>query len=260
MSYSPRVQRPHLGHDVIMSTLGTIAWAEKSRGMIASAERFRMILQGTKSVLLSKLPAKVFAGAINAERPTTALAKHAETVLAQTSPPWLVNHGMRTYAWACAFAERDGLLPDRELLYCASLHDLGIAEDHLPPLGECFAHSGAVQARETLRAQGMPESRAQIVAEAICLHLNLVVDVLQHGPEANLLRAATACDVVGQDYETISNVFRTKTLEEIPRLAFKREVARAMEQQVSRSPKTRIGFLCNHLGLIARVHRAPFQQ
>jgi HD superfamily phosphodiesterase len=248
------------GHTVMMSTLGTMAWAEQCRGTIASGERFRMVLQGAKSVLLSKLPAKVFAGAINAERPTTAFAKHAEIVLAQTSPPWLVNHGIRTYAWACAFAERDGLAPDRELLYCASLlHDLGIAEAHLPPMGECFAHAGALQARDTLRAQGMPEARAQIVAEAICLHLNLVVDVLQHGPEANLLRAATACDVVGQDYESMSEAFRTKTLEEIPRLDFKREVAAAMERQVTRSPKTRIGFLCNHLGLIARVHKAPFR-
>jgi hypothetical protein len=243
-----------------MSEFGTISWAAQSGGHLTTSERLSMALQGVRAVVQSKLPSKAFDGVIEAQRPTTAFTAHAEAVLGSCSPPWLINHGMRTYAWACAFAARDDLKPDRELLYCAALlHDLGITDVYLPPVGECFAQAGAVAALDLLRTQGMPLHRAQIVAEAICLHLNIVVEVSKHGPEAGLLRAATACDVAGQDLGSIQAAFRKHTLAEIPRLDFKREVATAMNLQLARSPATRIGFLCKHLGLVSRVYKAPFE-
>lgn len=79
-----------------------------------------------------------------------------------------------------------------------------------------------------------------------------------HGAEAHLLRAATALDVAGQRARAIGAAFRERTLAELPRLEFKREVIGAIEAQARRSPDTRIGFLCRRLSLSARVRDAPF--
>jgi HD superfamily phosphodiesterase len=223
------------------------------------AERMRMAWDGTRAVLASKLPSSVRALPANLEVPTTAFTQHSVEVLANTSPAWLVNHGHRTFSWAMAFAARDDLRPDLELMYCASLlHDLGITERYLPEVGGCFALSGAKGAEDLLREKGMPQPRARVVAEAIALHLNVAVALDPHGPEAYLLRAGTACDVAGQDFLQIAQVFREATLKDFPRLDFKQGVAEAIGTQARQSPNARIGFLCKSLGLLGRVKRAPF--
>jgi HD superfamily phosphodiesterase len=246
-------------YTLVMKSFGTIAWAEASEGTVTTTERMTMVLQGAKSLVLSRFPNKASTAIVDAERPRSQYALRAESLLEKAAPKSVVHHGMRTYAWAVAFAARDGITPDRELLYCASfLHDLGLTEVYLPKLGACFAHSGARGALAELREAGMPEPRAQIVAEAICLHVNLVVEIAKHGAEAHLLRAATACDVAGQNLSAIANAFREKTLEEFPRLDFKAQVTKDLATQTKNSPKTRMGFLCKHLGLIDMIHKTPF--
>jgi hypothetical protein len=224
-------------------------------------ERLRMVGQGMSAVLRAKLPRGMIAAIeVDASPPVGAIVQHTREVLSATSPPWLVNHGYRTYAWAMAIASRDGLRPDRELMYCAALfHDLGVVEPYLAKAGECFALTGAKGAMIELRKAGMDEARARVVAEAIALHLNLVVELAKWGPEAHLLRAGTALDVAGQDYERIHEGFRNATLQEFPRLMFKQEVAAMIQGQADQSPKTRSGFLCHTLQLPKRARAAPFK-
>jgi hypothetical protein len=219
-----------------------------------------MAFGGAAALMRSKLPrADVPSIDVDGNVPDTPSARHARAVLVETSPPWLVHHGHRTFAWATALAARDGLRPDRELLYCAALlHDLGITERYLAKPGQCFALTGAADARAELRAAGMSDSRARVVAEAIALHLNVVVSVRAHGPEAHLLRAATALDVAGQDIHRIHRAFREATLSEFPRLDMKERLVPVIGQQATASPRTRIGFLCREMGLLKRVQTAPF--
>jgi hypothetical protein len=240
-------------------SLGTLAWGAATGGRISTREKLKMTLDGARAILASKFSAPLLPEPAEWDVPKSKLATFADTLLRETSPDWLTNHGYRTYAWAGAFAQRDNLRPDRELLFCAALlHDLGITPQYLPQAGGCFALSGATAALDALRAEGMEAPRAKIVAEAIALHLNVVVALTEHGPEAHLLRAATACDVAGQGAEHLPKIFREKTLQEIPRLNFKDEVSGVMLNQAKQNPETRIGFLCNRLGLVARVKAAPF--
>jgi len=244
--------------------LGTIDWGHaRDGGQLHLTERWRLTAQGIAAVLRTRARGRHAASAIEPDvsRPTTGPARRAEALLAETSPPWLVNHGFRSYAWALALAARDDLRPDRELLYCAALlHDLGITERFMPAAGACFALSGAEAAEEALRAAGLEPRRARTVAEAIALHLNVVVELQRHGVEAHLLRGATGLDVIGQDFTTLPRAFRERTLAELPRLHFKREVAAAIELQARRSPKSRIGHMCRAIGFVGRVHAAPFAE
>jgi hypothetical protein len=245
-----------------MAPMGTLAWGERRQGRLTMLERWTFALQGVRAVLANPRAARAPeppALDIDTRRPASVEARRAEELLEETSPKWLVHHGFRTYAWALALAARDGLRPDREVLYCASLlHDLGITERFWAAPGECFALRGARSAKDTLLAAGMPTPLADRVAEAIALHLNLVVALHSHGPEAHLLRAATALDVIGQNLRRIPAVFREQTLREIPRLGFKQGVLAAMAKQSEQSPDTRIGVLCRKLALLDRVRRAPF--
>ena len=240
--------------------IGTLAWGGATRGQLRNSERLLLTLQGVRAVVRTYLPGgRTFSPPSIAEPPETALARRAEQLLVATSPPWLVNHGKRTYVWAMALAQRDDLRVDRELLYAASqLHDLGLVEAYAPASGECFALSGAKAAEEAMREAGMPAPRARIVGEAIALHLNLTVALEPHGPEAHLLRAATALDVIGQDADLLARAFRELTLAQLPRMDFKERVIEAVEAQAVRSPHTRIGFSCKALQLSSRIRAAPF--
>jgi HD superfamily phosphodiesterase len=245
-----------------MAAMGTLAWGERRQGRLTMLERWTFALQGVRAVLANSRAARAPeppALDIDAKRPKSVEARRAEGLLEETSPPWLMHHGFRTYAWALALAARDGLRPDREVLYCASLlHDLGITERFLAAPGECFALKGARSAKDALVAAGMLTPLADRVAEAIALHLNLVVALRSHGAEAHLLRAATALDVIGQNLRHIPTLFREQTLRDIPRLDFKQGVVTAMAKQSEQSPKTRIGVLCRRLNLLDRARRAPF--
>ena len=244
--------------------LGTTDWGRaRDGGKLNLGERWSLTAQGVAAVLRTRLRGRTAASAVEPDvaRPTTGPARRAEALLAETSPPWLVNHGFRTYAWALALAARDDLRPDRELLYCAALlHDLGITERFMPAPGACFALSGADAAEAELRAAGLEPRRASVVAEAIALHLNVVVELARHGVEAHLIRGATGLDVIGQDLTSLPRAFRDRTLAELPRLDFKRQVASAIELQARRSPRSRIGHLCRAIGFVGRVHAAPFAE
>jgi hypothetical protein len=244
----------------VSMNIGTLAWGGATRGQLRNTERLLLALQGVRAVARTYLPSgRTFSPPGLAKPPDTALARRVDELLVATSPPWLVNHGRRTYVWAMALAQRDDLCIDGELLYAASqLHDLGLLEAYAPAPGECFAMSGARAAEEALREAGMPATRARVVGEAIALHLNLRVALERHGPEAHLLRAAAALDVVGQDAKLLTRTFRDLTLAEIPRMNFKEQVIEAVEAQSVRSPHTRIGFACKALQLCSRIRAAPF--
>lgn len=241
---------------------GIRAWGRRRDGRLSAGERLGLAFQGVRAVLRNAIdrrraPPPEFV--LDLRPPSSSLSRRAEALLGETSADWLVQHGYRTYAWARIIAARDDVRFDDELLYCAGLlHDLGITERFLPPAGKCFALYGGDAAEHALREAGMPAERAAIVAEAIALHLNLVVELRRHGPEAHLLRAATALDVIGQDAHALSQSMKDDVLARHPRGDFKDGVCAAMRLQAERSPTTRVGFFVRRLRLLERVQAAPF--
>jgi hypothetical protein len=238
-----------------MNDFGTRNWGRRTGGQLNVAEKLRLMGQGLMAVMASKRrPRALPELAVAVDVPQTPAVQMAQALLTQTSQPWLCNHGHRTFLWACALAARDGLQPDREVLYCASLlHDLGLTAYAFPNEGECFALKGSEAALLALQNAGFSPARALVAAEAIALHLNLVVDAKHFGCEAALLRAGAGVDVAGQDLHRISMAFRTQTLRDFPRLDFKVQVSLALLKQASRSPATRGGFLCRHMQLALRI-------
>jgi hypothetical protein len=130
--------------------------------------------------------------------PDSKIAREALEQCRDVSPGRLVNHCHRTYAWAMLLSHRDQLRPDPELLYVASmLHDLTLTEtyrDANPMI--CFGARGGVMAAEWANERGWPDHRCATLGDAISLHLNARVDP-RHGPEARLLQAGAAVDVIG---------------------------------------------------------------
>jgi hypothetical protein len=49
--------------------------------------------------------------------PDSLLARRAEELVREVSPPFLANHCRRCFEWSTALAQRDGVRFDAELLY-----------------------------------------------------------------------------------------------------------------------------------------------
>ena len=147
-----------------------------------SANRWGIPARRTVSIDLDAIPF-----------PDSRIATEAEEECRETVSPMLYNHSVRTYVFGLMLAERDGLRPDHELFYVASmLHDLTLGEVHRhhAPI-DCFAARGGLLAQEWTAARGWAPDRQATVSNAITLHLNTRVDPA-FGPEAQLLRRVPA--------------------------------------------------------------------
>ncbi|MFN8613669.1 MAG: hypothetical protein U0931_39405 [Vulcanimicrobiota bacterium] len=197
---------------------GGLEWARASGGRLSARERWSLILQALTAQLQlasqswlrrlgldsARLPAAAWRGL---EIPGSPLARSAEELCRRVSPPFLVDHCLRSFAWGTLLAQRDDLRFDAEVFYLACmLHDLGLTDYARPRDGQvCFAVSGAEAASRFLQGQAVAER----VAEAISLHLNIKVP-LTCGPEAHLLRQGSGLDVVGVRFHEITPEARTQ--------------------------------------------------
>ncbi len=248
--------------------IGTLRWAEQSRGRLGRAEALAEVLRGI-GLQLSVWGDRVVRrfGLARVELvlrevalPTSPVARQTEALCRRVSEPWLVNHCLRAYVWGELFAARDAVAHDAELLYCAALlHDLAITETYPTPAGDCFAVVGAQAAAAFLSAEGLGEARVRTVAEAISLHLNVAVE-LESGAEAFLLSRGVGVDVIGLRVAQLSPDAVKNALAKHPRLGMKRALEPVLKEQARRSPRTRIGLLCRSLQFTARMRHAPFAE
>lgn len=191
--------------------------------------------------------------------PSDPLASTAWSLAHAHQAPWLVNHGLRTYAWGQALAVIGDLRPDTPCLFAAAmLHDAGLTAQAAHPGDHCFALRGARYARAALVGSA-DARRVENVAQAIARHLDFQVPV-RDGVEAHLLQAGAMVDVLGRGLARISPSVRQQVLEAHPRLKMKVELCRCMREQVARSPQSRIGFYARKIGFIELIQRAPFEE
>jgi hypothetical protein len=202
---------------------GTLAWAQANGGRMSFRERIRELATAAL-VFVGTAPAQVRqrlgirnprAFAIDVDRlviPDSRIAQEAEELCREASSAMLLNHCFRTYAWGMIIGESDGLRPDPELLYVASmLHDLALTDefrDYAPM--PCFGARAGILATDWARERGWPAHRCATLADAISLHLNASVPAY-HGPEAQLLQAGAGLDVIGLRHwelapETVASV------------------------------------------------------
>jgi len=252
-------------------SIGTLAWAEATGGRLTFRERLALLADAVMlqaRVLPAQLRWRLGLAAdyisgldvATIRAPDSAAARMAEEHCREVSPPYLVNHCLRSYVWGRLLAAHRGLRPDDELLYVASLlHDLGLTPPYAngPVDAPCFAVRGAEGARRVARRAGWTEPFERRLAEAITLHVNVDVG-LEHGVEAHLLNASTALDVTGLRCWEIGSSSVQATLERFPRLGMKAAIWSAWASEARRHPDCRGAFLNRYLQFGSRVRAAPF--
>jgi hypothetical protein len=187
--------------------------------------------------------------------PASPVAKKAWNALQSAAPAFLVNHSVRSYAWAVGLAEHDSTVFDPEILYVAALlHDVGLVSRF--DTGGCFEEDGALAAERLALDAGWPVSRGRAVRDAIRLHM--AVDLpAGSAPETRLLWDSTGVDVTGDRYADVPEVLVRDVLDAYPRLDFKRQFALLFADQATRKPACRAAEMVRG-DMVDRIQAAPF--
>jgi hypothetical protein len=137
---------------------------------------------------------------------------------------------------------------DEEAFYIAALlHDLGLTEEHFyrNPDVYCFAVEGALAANQFLVDEGWEQTRRDVVAEAITLHANMLVE-LSHGPLAHYLSAGAKCDVVGARASDIPHPAIEEVLHRYPGLGFGQVFGELLMAEARSRPESRTALIINN--------------
>jgi len=188
--------------------------------------------------------------------PDSALAQGARKLITDVAAPSLVNHSVRSYAWAVELARHDQLQFDPEILYVsAMLHDIGLVPAY--DLGGCFEIDGAIAAERFAAAAGEPEERARAIYDVIALHM---VETLPPDPrsEVVLIWDSTGVDVTGDRVNDVRPAIIPGVLAGYPRLDFKREFTALFADQASRKPTCRAAEMVA-TGMLEEIAQAPFE-
>jgi hypothetical protein len=253
-----------------MAAVGTLEWAVATGGQLTWRERLGLLADAV-AMQIEVLPAQLrWKLGLSADQhpaidardirpPDTYAALASEGHCREVSPPWLVNHCLRSYCWGRILAAQRHLAPDDELFYVAALlHDLGLTERYANG-APCFAIRGAMAARDAAHGAGLTGSRGDRLAEAITLHVNVRVG-LEHGVEAHLLNAGTALDVTGLRYWELPDGAADAVVARHPRLDMKRAIWPVWKTEADAHPECRGHFLNRFLQFGSRVRSAPFAE
>ncbi len=189
--------------------------------------------------------------------PDSPLARRARELIADVAPPFLVNHSVRSFAWAVELARYDEVPFDPEILYVSAvLHDIGLVPAY--DLGGCFEVDGALAAERLARDEGEPADRARAIYDVIALHMTADLPP-DPAAEVALLWDSTGTDVTGYRFTDVRPAVIPGLLAAYPRLDFKREFAALFVDQASRKPTCRAAEMVGG-GMLEAIARAPFER
>nr|WP_206066921.1 HD domain-containing protein [Nonomuraea sp. FMUSA5-5] len=187
--------------------------------------------------------------------PDTPAARGALEVAAQYHTPSLLNHSIRAYLWAAAYAQTRNIAFDAELLYVsAMLHDIGLAaefDSHTVPYEEAGGH---VAWAFCAGAGWSPERRTR-ACEVIIRHMWAEVP-LEEDPEGHLLELSTGMDISGRRTDEIPARVREEVLERHPRLEIAKEFSVCIADQGARKPSSFAARFVRD-GIVDRIIRNP---
>lgn len=246
-----------------MSECGTRAWVGHENGRMSWRDRLGFLLDGVRARAAMRREVRSGVrlpqlGIDDLMPPDTPVTRAALSLCEAASPPWLVNHCLRSYLWARLLREHAQPFDDEATYVALLLHDLGLTERYrLSPTStqQCFTVAGADVAFALATQHGWPDRRAALAAEAITLHLNVIIAEC-HGPEAWMVRAGSGADVAGLGLHRLSQDSIDAVVRRHPRLGLKREMASTLTAECKAHPGSRIAFLVRRLGFIPLVHSA----
>jgi hypothetical protein len=211
--------------------------------------------------------ASVFSGI---KIPDSKIAREAAELVRQHESELLFNHSVRVFVFGAMKGVREDLKFDPELLYVAALfHDLGLVDAYHTD-AKRFEVDGADAAREFLRSHGIPESKSDLVWEAIALHTTPGIPQYMR-PEIALTNAGVLVDVVGIGYDDYTPDQRDAVISAFPRGSnFKDDFIKVQTCSALKKPQTTFGtvnfdYIEDHdhtfkrPNACARIRNAPWQ-
>ena len=245
-----------------MTGLGTIGWIDRTGGRLAWQERLALIAQGVRAraaaAMRKRSGRKVRLVEVNDILPPDSPITREAIALAQDlSKPFLFNHCVRSYFWARLLDEDTRPFDDEALFTALMLHDLGLTEHGrlATGLGQCFTQVGAEKALELARKHRWGDRRAELAANAITLHLNVLV-ADRHGKEAKMVRAGSGADVAGLGLYVLQRDQIDEVVARTPRLNLKKEMLATLTDESRARPHSRIAFLCHQLHFGTMIERS----
>jgi hypothetical protein len=184
--------------------------------------------------------------------PPTALAAEVRRLLDQCAPV-VAAHCERSYQFAAAFANTDGVELDDEVLYLgAVLHDIGLSPAAAGT--ERFEVRGANVVRELLLDHGMERDRIANVWDCIAMHAS--TPLARHkSPETNYANRGIALDVRGSGAEALEPALVRAVLDRWPRHDFPSEFEAVLADEVRAHPDS---VRMSWLESVAAVHVPGF--
>ena len=178
--------------------------------------------------------------------PDSALGRETTEFVREASTPLLFDHSRRVFFWASLQAERLSLRYDPELLYVGAMfHDVGLLDGHRSP-HERFEIDGANAARAFLERHGLPEEHVMTVWESIALHTTRQVPNYMQ-PVVRLVALGVQYDLVGLDFDTLTDEQRDAVLVAHPRTKFTTGMIGALSAGARDKPETAAAtFLSRH--------------
>ncbi|WP_396588010.1 hypothetical protein [Bermanella sp. R86510] len=187
--------------------------------------------------------------------PDSLLCKRALEMVSECSSPFLLNHGLRSYAFAVAMAHKVKKPFDKEVLFVGSvMHDLGLTDAH--DHGGTFECDGARGAREFCVEQNMPTEKADLIHEMVALH-NSVGIAHKKDPEIALLHFGAGLDVAALWIKDIHPTTLQEIIAEHPRLDFVESFTALLEDQLERKPDSYMKTMID-LGFLKKMRTVPF--
>jgi hypothetical protein len=145
--------------------------------------------------------------------------------------PILLKHCYRTFFWSAGIAISEGIKTDNELLFISSiLHDAGLTDKHNHICSkQCFANYGGNYAKGFVLEHGASSNKANLIKEAIDMHLYPNVDKNKFGNEAYLLSKGATMDVIGSHHFQLPNKFIKTIHKNYHRINFKEDIIQTIE-------------------------------
>ncbi|HYP46619.1 MAG TPA: HD domain-containing protein [Propionibacteriaceae bacterium] len=190
--------------------------------------------------------------------PQTQATCAAAELAASCHSPALINHVVRSWLWAEAFALLEGRQDvDHELLYAsAMLHDVGLVPN-FDNASLSYEEAGGHIAVALTAGAGWPPDRRQRALDVIVRHNWPSVDP-EMDVEGYLLGIATSLDIGGSRLDALPQDFVREVMDAHPRLTLAEEFTAGLTDQAARKPATAAPRLV-HSGLATRMVQHPLE-
>lgn len=246
--------------------VGTMAWSNRTSGQLSGAETRQLLAPLARAHTINAVGRTAMALRMHSGRraqlpdralrtPSSVLTRTAEQFAHERLTPAVLNHSYRCYSYGVALAALESIDVDRELLFAAAmLHDTGL---FAPAPGIDFTVTSARIALEVAETVGLSTAATDTMRTAITLHHSPGV-TLDDGPEAYLLSAAAAVDVIGMRRWKLPDTVVASVLAERPRLGFKNEFRARWAAEAATVPHGRARFLRRYGAFDLAIRLAPY--